>query len=409
VRKVVNKVADTLSNKVYDSLLNTLTFFFGMDITDIDDIPDLVDDKEKARGLEDYTKYLQQVEDTRDDYEVDIPKVKEVTEEVEVVEPELETGVVTRNTYKISLPPLLAARLGDSDVDHSYPALKYLESLGYKTFDFMVNPAHKKNDICDEIARGGPWELEGVLSNAIADAEAGNYPVAPIFNLTHVNSKGYFRVYPPSTPDEIPDDAPGLVDATQVTPEQLLEDKRKLFSNFLPMDVTRLTYAPNMFELVSPTPSTELRQEVYPEESEGSKSLTFLSKADMRFIKIAEVIKNIQPITINKDTFIKQPLGFMRMLGKGFRGFIIDQNGDASRSYIYEIDDILVIPTDIADVVKFTNAVESDEVNEGDYILVDNEVGMVVDKAEDDHSVVAYLPEFGGVVTTDTWQVLETK
>lgn len=404
-----NKKADTLSEKVYDSLLNTLTFFFGMDVSDIDSIPDIEDDKFKAKGLESYTDYLRDVEDIKDEFDIDIPKVKEVVEEVDVVEYLPEPGEFKRVTYKIHLPPKLAARLGDADVDHSYPALKYLESLGYKQFDFIVNPAHKKNDICDEIARANPWELSGVLSSAEEDADAKDYPVAPIFNLTHVNSKGYFQVSPPASVDDIPDDAPGLINDERATPEQLAEDKQRLFGNLTVVDVTRLTYAPDMFEVAEIAPSTELRQEVFPEEYEGSRSqLVFTSDEDIELLKIAEILEVAKPFEISKTVFLKQPLGFMQMLPKGFKGFILEQDGEVTKAYIYNLDSTFIIPADITDVLDF-NVSGSDKVMEGDFIVVDDEIGIVIDESKEDLDIIAYLPSFGGVVTTDTWQVLETR
>lgn len=400
------KTADTLSEKIYDNLLNTLTFFFGMDVSDIESIPDITDDKQKALGLESYTDYLQEVDE--DKAEPEIPKVKEIEEEVEVVEPEIETGVVERNKYKIHLPPMLAARIGDPAVDHSYPALKYLESLGYKTFDFVVNPHHKKNDICDEIARANPWELTGVLDAATEDAEAKAYPVAPIFNLTHINSKGYFHVYPPSSVDDIPDDAPGLVDPLQVSSEELFKDKQNLLARLMPVDITRFTFAPHMFEQVE----QESEEGGIPDNRnfENMQSLLFLSAEDLEYLKTANFTEAPSPIVIKKDIFIKQPMGFMQLLLNGFRGFLLGYNDEVGRAYIYDLDNVVDIPMDVLDIIYEDDLIETNadaDVKPGNFVSVDGELGITVEKSDSD--LIVYSPIYGGTITTDTWKVLEIK
>jgi len=409
----MEKQADTLSDKVFDAILDSATFFFGMDITDIDELAERVEEDLAKK------KELLVDREEREELELekrDLPKIKEVTEvagEIEVDEPVLQEGIIRRYTYKLHLPPMLAARLGDDAVDHSYPTLMYLRDLGYKTFDFIVNPAHKKEDICDYIAQLNPWDLSSVLSRALDHSETGAknspYPVAPIFYLTHVNSKGYFHVYPPTHAESIPDDAPGVM--MNGTEEEILEDKKRLMLQLPPVDVTRLTFAPYMFEAVDLAPSIELRHEVLPEEYAGAKSVVELSPENVGAAvfdgrgKLADNnwIMNVQPIEINKILFIKQFPGVVQVLLEGFKGFLLETFKDIGKVYISELETTFFVPLKSLKKIELS-PISNKEVRDGDYVIVDDYIGISLGKIKDE--LLVYIPDFQMYVGTDTWQPL---
>jgi hypothetical protein len=250
----------------FKDLGNKIKDFFSFDVKDIDfklDDPAVVDIKQDQVDQE------EKEEETKEQQGIPRqPKFVEPNEQVPVAEPVLETGEVQVNQYKIVVPAELQARLGDPAVDHSYSALIYLESLGYQTFTFNINPAHSKTDICDDIVANNPWTLSGVLrwseSNNFKphwtpkNKFRKTFPVAPLFQLSHPNCGCYLTVHPPTSADQIPDSAPGL--HMWDDPERIKQEKELLLPKLPDVNVDRYTLAPAMFETLSPI--GELNQEM---------------------------------------------------------------------------------------------------------------------------------------------------
>jgi hypothetical protein len=413
----MQKQADTFSEQSYDTLLNTLIFFFGVDIEGMQNIPDI--DLTKLKDLELHTDI---VEDEKEKGE-GLPFTEDVGRDspIWIEEPEIDKGEVVRNQYMVNIPPMLANRLGEPQVDHSYPTLKYLESLGYETFDFIVNPHphNRVNDICDEVARGGPHNLTALLLESLDDAEVGGhrgkpYPVAPIFYLTHIGSKGYLHVYPPVTADKIPNNAPGLIDLSNEYNRQwdgaeiLLEEKTKKLQELKPVEVNSLTLPPDMFKEMEVSTSSELRQEVFPEDYQDMRSLIFMHSEDMSKIRrIIAAISEIKPITIKKTVFIKQPNGFIQIILKDFKGFMLEKINDIAKVYINEFENAFYMSADNLEFLNLTEDATGKSVKENDFVLVDGSVAIAVSDEGENEELGVFLPEYETFAGTDVWQLLE--
>lgn len=419
----MRKQADTFSEKAYDTLLDTLIFFFGVDIEGMQNIPDF--DLNKLKDLDLRTDF---VEDEKEKGK-DKPIIPEPEPEVGdggigwIEEPDLDKGTIIRNQYKVTVPPMLANRLGEPQVDHSYPTLKYLESLGYATCDFLVNPHphNRKNDICDEVARGGPYNLTALLEESLNDAEVTGgyrgkpYPVAPIFYLTHIGSKGYLHVYPPTTAESIPDDAPGLIDLSNEYNRQwdigeiLIEEKKQKLLELKPVEVTSLTLPPDMFKEIETPVSSELRQEVSPEDYQDMRSLTFMHSEDISKIRRAvAVVSEIKPIRINKNIFIKQPNGFIQMVLKDFKGFMLEKINDIAKVYINELANTFYMALDNLELLNLIESSNSKSVKENDFVVIDGSIAIAVSDEEENEELGVFIPEYETFAGTDTWQLLET-
>ena len=317
--------------------------------------------------------------------EADTPLETPIEDEVLIHDIDVEEGEVEVYEYRANIPPDLEARLGDPAVDHSYTALLYLFSLGYSKIDFELNPAEDREyDICDELAKQGPWDLSGILAGAIQDSAVQGYPVAPIFWLSHPGCLCYLHVYGPEYPDNIPDDAPGL--SIWADEEKLLAEKEELYNN-LPsiVEVDSLTMAPGIFDRVKR-----------------------ISSKDNSRIKLGEVqnwTEEIKPIQIKQNTYIRQPSGLIQIINKDAKGFQLETYNAIAKVFLYEFGRELYVPIDSYNILSLSLSSKSNP-DEGDYIVGDEEdLGIAYGKVDDE--LLIYDPEYNNAVRIDSWRVLE--
>ena len=308
-----------------------------------------------------------------------------IENEILVQDVDVEEGEVEVNEYRMNLPPDLQARLGDPDVDHSFTALIYLFSLGYQTVEFMLNPAEDREyDICDELAKGGSWDLAGILAGALDDAAIKGYPVAPLFYLSHPNCMCYLHVRAPDNPEGIPDSAPGL--HMWGDPEKILAEKEELWYN-LPsiVEVDRGTMAPEIFETV---------------KNITGKDNSLIKKANKE-----SWVEEIKPIRIKENIFLKQPPGLIQVINKGAKGFQLETYNEIAKVFLYEFGREMYIPINSYDILSLSLSNKADP-NEGDYIVADEEDIAIAYGMVDDELLV-YDPDYNNVVRIDEWRVLE--
>jgi len=417
-------------------ILDFFKSFFSNKIEDIGTEPSLTEE-EQAKEKELEVETTQEKIDERE--EQGIPEEQPpIDNEVLIDDIEEETGEVEKHPYKIILPPELEARLGDPAVDHSYSALKYLESLGYKTFRFVVNPASShKSDICDEIAKKNPWELTPHLQNAVAEANAKGYPVAPIFFLTHVNSWGYLWVHAPTSIDQIPNNAPGI--HMYDDQEDIDYDKDQLLTFLEDVIVDRYTLAPDMFETI--TPVGELHKELFEEEGPfsfetveptGEKSTRFFSNKNKvkygeynndetvkhsgdvptRCFSNNDIIKksdsnwieSVKPIKTRKNTFIRNEIGLVQLIPKGSIGIQIGIYNDIAKIFFSDLERAILVPKNSVKIVELKES-DKNEVDRGMFVSIDGDLALAMGMM--DENLLVYEPEYEDYVGTDEWRLLE--
>lgn len=315
-----------------------------------------------------------------------------IENEVLIQDIDVEKGEVESYEYRADVPPDLQARLGDPKVDHSYTALMYLYSLGYSQVDFMLNPAEDREyDICDELVNQNPWTLEGILANAGDDSLVEGYPIAPIFWMSHPGCLCYLHVHAPDTPDDIPDNAPGL--HMWADEENIQKEKEELW-NTLPtiVEVDSMTMGPEVFTRVKEMYASERWQNWF--YNHGSTK------------KIAKGwVEEIKPVRIKENIFVKQPLGLVQVINKDAKGFQLETFNEIARVFLYEFGRDIFIPVDNLDILSLTLSSKT-EPDDGDFVVSDEEYiaiayGMI------DGELLVYDPDYNNLVRVDDWQVLE--
>jgi hypothetical protein len=362
---------------------NPITPFFDYGISDLDFHLDEFDQAEnRKKELEEYSN--------------EPKKEPPIEEEVTVSEVKEETGEVGEYPYKLHLPPELASRIGGASVDHSYSALMYLQSLGYKKFDFFTNPAHThKYDICDALSRMSPWSLDYVLRDAESHSQLKGYPVAPLFHFAHVNCQGYVVVSPPTTIENIPDDAPGL--HMWEDEAEIRREKENLLARLAPVIVNRFTLAPDMFEKAqqtqAPFTSTVKLHEWY-------------DVLPIRKKQGSQWIQSIRPIKINKILFIRDKLGLVQLLNKDLIGLQTESYNEIAKVFFPSLEISVTVPISGIDVLPLRTALNGDA-KEGSFVLLeDEELGISLGKAGE--NLYVYDPSFNMIIEVDDWQLLET-
>jgi len=252
--------------------------------------------------------------------------------------------------------------------DNSLPCLQYLNSLGYTTGMWMLNEqTHKDYDICDEY-HGLTINLSVLIQTAQREA--------PIFTQSHVGCKCYILCNPPASPQEIPDNAPGLP-INPKSPEEVQKRKEEIFKRLIQLPV----YA--------------------------DSKLTFsISQAHSRFnrIKVAKQIEKIQylvpvvvpfNIIIYYNTYLSQPLY------QNSKGFLLYSDKLTGLGYVYlaERNNIFPISSYYLKAITNFNIRDNDSVNPSDYVLLDDDIGIVHRIAGD--QVYCFVPKFETMVITD--------
>jgi hypothetical protein len=346
---------------------------------------DEVEQSELDEAVERQEEVIDETVKLEEQKEKDEPVLETPIEnEVLIHDIDVEEGEVEVHQYRADVPEDLQARLGDPAVDHSYTALMYLYSLGYNRIDFMLNPAEDREyDICDELAKENPWDLEGIVSNAIEDSAVKGYPVAPLFWLSHPGCLCYLLVYAPDTPDDIPDTAPGL--HMWADEERLLAEKEELF-NTLPtiVEVDSLTMAPEVFEQVKGSLAEDTSR---TKKGQGGW------------------VEEIKPVQIKEDIYIKQPMGLVQIVNRGAKGFQLEIYNEIAKVFLYEFGRELYIPIDSYSTLSLSLSNKTDP-DEGDFIVADEEDLAIAYGMMDDELLV-YDPEYNNAVRIDEWRVLE--
>ncbi|MCM8781278.1 MAG: hypothetical protein NC908_05085 [Candidatus Omnitrophica bacterium] len=245
----------------------------------------------------------------------------------------------------------------DIEADHSYSSLAYLFSLGYQECMWMIAETHSKRDICDDM-EGRILSIQDILTNA------QHVPPSPIFTLSHPGCNCFLLCSNPSSPDAIPDDAPGL--PLYGTLEEIQKYKEKIFPNLLPIAVDRLTFPP-----VSPHYSYVLSSK-YGSSWKG----------------------NIKPVEVISPCRSFLPLGFVRLLEPGYTGFQLEVQDNIAKVFLVELNRVLLVPLEVLSILLL-NPTQSCDTSR---FVITKDVGEetvgVITRIRDNNKVYAYLPEY---------------
>lgn len=264
--------------------------------------------------------------------------------------------------------------------DNSYNTLSYLNKLGYTHAIWELCEFHDVPDVCDTL-HGRQFTLTELLLNA------QHNPPSPIFTLSHPQCFCFLKCFPPNTPEELPDDAPGLpIDRTN--PKLTMRYKRKLFKNMFEIFIDAFTLLPPQDDVLKySSKNIELFQKYA-----GSKQPTH---------------SYITPVIVNKNINCYLPMHFSRQIEQNTIGCQIKINGGFSVVYVNNLNRLMIIPTQALSKFSFTNGEEinASSVEQGDFIVVDDETLGIV-QYKHNNSFVCYIPEWNNVYELENQQIV---
>ena len=264
----------------------------------------------------------------------------------------------------------------DYSKDNSYNTLAYLDKLGYTHAIWEVCESHSEQDVCDTL-HGRQFTIQELLLNA------QHNPPSPIFTLSHPGCFCFLKVFPPTGPEGIPDDAPGLPYAyQQVTPilkQKTLKFKKKLYSKMFEVFLDAFTLLPPADDILK----------------YSGKNLDILSK----YAATNNTVHSfVQPVYVNKTITCYLPLHLNRQIEEGMTGCQIKVCNNFSIVYMTRLNRLLIIPTPALTSFTFATGVEVDSSSllQGDYIILENDIlGIVQHATSMDFS--CYIPEWNTV------------
>jgi hypothetical protein len=346
----------------------------------------------KTAGLVDTLKNLYQkvFKSAPEEQETEVPVVPDVQPSIEPIEipyfeKNLPSGISSEDVELVSKPaapppPLPGDRRPwtlpipedyNPKNDHSYNTFKYLYSLGYRDAIWHLAESHGEYDQCDEL-NGMSFTTDWLLF------ASQHNPPSPIYSRSHPDCRCFITCNPPSSPEEIPDDAPGL--PLFGTDDQILEFKRKIFANLVPLDVDSQTMAP-------------------PEEH-----LAYLYSSRLKFGKEDKWKENIVPIKTQKDFRLVLPLGLYRPMIEEYIGIKLEENDEMTKSYIYDLNRIVYIPNEFLTTLNVKEDT-SREVKPGEYVYIDNSILGIVTRILED-KVFCFIPDFNIIAQVSSYTPL---
>ncbi len=253
--------------------------------------------------------------------------------------------------------------------DNSLPVLQYLYSLGYTEGIWYINETHTERDVCDELY-GITYNIASLVANANRNA--------PLFTLSHPGCKCYLLCIPPSSYDQIPDNAPGL--PIQSSEEERINMKHILFNNLKQIPVyadSRLAFGLDYY--AASLSRTKLGV------TEATKKVTYIQPLLLNTNLLYSYILYLQNMFIKKEdltcvsTFITNDKQYVDVFFP-------------SRNYTF------TLPFKYFKVAELvTDAKGSYKPNK--FVILDDEIGVITRLVAD--SIEVYLPSQDIIVSTN--------
>lgn len=292
-------------------------------------------------------------------------------------------------------------------VDASINTFAYLKELGYNYGMWMTGPEHsaigekRPQDHCSPIIDGIPIcdrmdasqiDLEDAIINAINHAhQHGYYPPKPILAYTHPGCSCSVLCWAPTTPEEIPDSAPGI--PIFGTPQEILFYKQHMHSKMQDFQIDRWTVlSPEVYEIEA------ARAGIFNEYS------IIQASSDERR-KFADWKSDVEPVAVSDGFILRSYLGTYRPIPDTYFGVQIDKNDEYCRVYLGDLGRVIIAPVEKIKKINLKSKKFS-EINANMYIKVDDNIGIVI-KVFSEDKILCFVPELDGRVFLDSGEIFE--
>ena len=296
-------------------------------------------------------------------------------------------------------------------VDASINTIAYLMSLGYVSGMWMTGPEHNaigaKNphDVCSPIIDGIPVcdrldASEIILEDALVRAtmhanQHGYYPPKAILSYSHPNCKCSINCWAPSTPEEIPDSAPGV--PMFGTPEERLYYKQHIHKNLRDFQVDRWTVlSPIVYE------SESAKAGIFNQYSVVRGAQVYGER--VRFAK-SEWKEDIKPVAVKEGFIIKSEMGMYRPVPNTYFGLQVEQNGEHCRVYLGDLGRVIIAPLEKIEEINI-KSVNFSEIDSNMYIKVDDTIGIVIKVLAED-KILCYVPDLDERIIIESGEIFE--
>lgn len=320
-------------------------------------------------------------------------------------------------------------------VDASLNTLLYLKDLGFTTALWQIGPEHKSSfkskkemkdhckptefsggiPVCDFL-NGRSFPIDELLSGAIAHSDQhAYYPLKPIIAQTHPGCKCHLVCWQPSSPEEIPDTAPGV--PTFGDDEEKLEYKKQIFNRIgsNPITVDRWTVLSKEIYKMSDNAEGRIVDEWDVRQSVQSQSGIRRYKKKIEYeagfqdiwVKRASESwsESIKPIALTSSYVYRSILGPIRPIPHTYIGFQTNISDEYSLVYLGDMNRSIVAPIEYIQEVHLKENPSLD-VDAKTFVKIDDSFGIVI-KVFDPNKILCYLPEFGTTAFVDSVIPLE--
>lgn len=416
---------------------NKHSAFFGKEL--IDFIVNLYNKLRHGLGL---TKDEEEVlEQTPDDVleEVDQIKEQEETPEEIPIEPRVKRVLKKRPTEKKltqeETDELLAASpemtvlnqffpdevFDDSHfdekqrqhIDTSINTFLYLREFGYKNAMWVIGPEHKATrchttewsmgyPICDYLATA-QLTLDNIIKYAQEFSDThGFYPPKAIIAFSHPGCLCHLICWPPNSPEEIPDSAPGV--PTFGSPEEILYYKQQIFPNLKEYPVDRwtvlspLVYAEaNQSDAFIVDEADVQRQTPYVNSRKSRKEKPTASLEEERFVYADSAwVEDIQPIRISHSYLFRSSMGPIRPIPSNYIGFQLSVTDNYAIVFLGNLSRTIIAPRNCIEIINLRPVFVTD-VDSNSFIRIDDSYGLAI-RVLEDGKVMCYLPDFDEMI-----------
>jgi len=253
------------------------------------------------------------------------------------------------------------------------------------------------------------------LQQEILDIQAGTKiekwgsysPPSPIFSLSHPRCACFLLCLDPLNAREIPDNAPGM--PLFADPQVQQEYRQRIWDNIMALPAAGIeVHAYTM----PPDPNTSFTEEVIMNNKPNDGSQLYASNEERKKYAEAQWIKDIIPVVIKDNVYMKYPIGVTQPIMQGLKGFQVKKNNELSLVYLVEMNHLVYVPINHIQYLQFSGYEIPTSIERGDFVRISEDTYGIIFDIHSDDTVHAYIPEFEEVVVIDDFEkmfIKETK
>jgi hypothetical protein len=298
----------------------------------------------------------------------------------------------------------------EAHMDASINTFIYLREFGYTTAMWVLGPEHVATSchptewsmgypICDYLS-SAQLTLDNIIQSAQEHADAHSYfPPKAIIALSHPACRCHLVCFPPASPEDIPNTAPGL--PTFGEPEEILQYKQRIFPGLQEFPVDRWTVlSPLIYAQAAQSDAlivdeADVQQKTPYATSKKKKKSSF---EEERFVFAGSAwVDDIQPIRISKSYLFKSSMGPMRPIPNTYVGFQLSVTDTYARVFLGDLSRTILAPRECVEIANL-QPVSLSEIDVNSFIRIDDSFGLVI-RALDDGKAQCYLPDFDEVAS----------